>query len=44
MSKATEKRVIVVIMFDRAARVLFGCSADEFFDFSKTHPFAGNSD
>ena len=44
MSKATEKRVIVVIMFDRAARVLFGCSADEFFDFAKTHPFAGNFD
>ncbi|XP_069150148.1 uncharacterized protein [Solanum lycopersicum] len=43
MSKATEKRVIVVIMFDRAARVLFGCSADEFFDFSKTHPFAAAS-
>ncbi|KAL3324742.1 hypothetical protein AABB24_038712 [Solanum stoloniferum] len=44
ISIATEKRVVVVIMFDRAARVLFGCSADEFFDFAKTHPFAGNFD
>ncbi|WMV08527.1 hypothetical protein MTR67_001912 [Solanum verrucosum] len=43
MSIATEKRVVVVIMFDRAARVLFGCSADEFFDFAKTHPFAAAS-
>ncbi|XP_059314697.1 uncharacterized protein LOC132065360 isoform X2 [Lycium ferocissimum] len=40
VSIATEKKVIVVIMFDRAAKVLFGCSADEFFDFAKTHPFA----
>lgn len=40
MSIATEKKVVVVVMFDRAARVLFGCSADEFFDFAKTHPFA----
>ncbi|KAK4358672.1 hypothetical protein RND71_020901 [Anisodus tanguticus] len=30
-------------MFDRAARVLFGCSADDFFDFAKTHPFAGKA-
>lgn len=41
MSIATDTKVFVVIMFDRAARVLFGCSADEFFDFAKTHPFAG---
>ncbi|KAF3642038.1 putative serine carboxypeptidase-like 48-like [Capsicum annuum] len=40
VSIATEKRVVVVIMFDRVARVLFGCSADEFFDFAKTHPCA----
>ncbi|XP_009775798.1 uncharacterized protein [Nicotiana sylvestris] len=40
ISIATDKKVVVVIMFDRAARVLFGCSADEFFDFAKTHPFA----
>ncbi|CAA3022730.1 Hypothetical predicted protein [Olea europaea subsp. europaea] len=40
MSIATDTKVFVVIMFDRAARVLFGCSADEFFDFAKTHPFA----
>ncbi|PIN07303.1 hypothetical protein CDL12_20133 [Handroanthus impetiginosus] len=40
MSIATDAKVFVVIMFDRAARVLFGCSADEFFDFAKTHPYA----
>ncbi|KAL6499780.1 hypothetical protein OROGR_027690 [Orobanche gracilis] len=40
MSIATDTKVFVVIMFDRAARVLFGCSADEFFDFAKTHPYA----
>ena len=31
-------KVFVVIMFDKAARVLFVCSADEFFDFAKLHP------
>ncbi|XP_051153035.1 uncharacterized protein LOC127266720 [Andrographis paniculata] len=40
MSIATDTEVFVVIMFDRAAKVLFGCSADEFFDFAKTHPYA----
>ncbi|CAA0822388.1 Unknown protein [Striga hermonthica] len=40
MSIATDTKVFVVIMFDRAARVLFGCSADEFFDFAKTRPYA----
>ncbi|KAL0436931.1 UNVERIFIED_CONTAM: hypothetical protein Sradi_0401000 [Sesamum radiatum] len=40
MSIATDTKVSVVIMFDRAARVLFGCSADEFFDFAKIHPYA----
>ncbi|KAL3828945.1 hypothetical protein ACJIZ3_017747 [Penstemon smallii] len=43
MSIATETKVFVVIMFDRAARVLFGCSADEFFDFAKTHPYAATT-
>lgn len=43
MSIATDTKVFVVIMFDRAARVLFGCSADEFFDFAKIHPYAGIS-
>ncbi|KAG8371283.1 hypothetical protein BUALT_Bualt13G0071400 [Buddleja alternifolia] len=43
MSIATDTEVIVVIMFDRAARVLFGCSADEFFDFAKTHPYAATT-
>lgn len=40
MSIATDIEVFVVIMFDRAARVLFGCSADEFFEFVKTRPCA----
>ncbi|XP_010267213.1 PREDICTED: uncharacterized protein LOC104604530 [Nelumbo nucifera] len=40
-SVATDEKVFVVICFDRAARVLFGCSADEFFDFAKLNPFAG---
>ena len=42
VSIASDTKVFVVICFDRAARVLFGCSADEFFDFVKLHPFAGN--
>lgn len=29
-----------MICFDRVAKVLFGCSADDFFDFAKLHPFA----
>ncbi|CBI17154.3 hypothetical protein VitviT2T_008951 [Vitis vinifera] len=40
VSIASDTKVFVVICFDRAARVLFGCSADEFFDFVKLHPFA----
>lgn len=43
MSIASDTKVFVVVMFDRAARVLFGCSADEFFDFVKIHPFAGEN-
>lgn len=41
MSIASDTKVFRVICFDRAAKVLFGCSADEFFDFAKLHPFAG---
>lgn len=41
MSVASDTKVFTVICFDRAAKVLFGCSADEFFDFAKLHPFAG---
>lgn len=41
MSVASDTRVFTAICFDRAAKVLFGCSADEFFDFAKLHPFAG---
>lgn len=40
MSIASDTKVFVVVMFDRAARVLFGCSADDFFDFAKLHPFS----
>ncbi|VFQ67240.1 unnamed protein product [Cuscuta campestris] len=43
MSIATDTKVCVVILFDRAARVLFGCSADEFFEFAKSHPFAART-
>ncbi|CAI9104981.1 OLC1v1003788C2 [Oldenlandia corymbosa var. corymbosa] len=40
MSIATDTRALVVVMFDRAARVLFGCTADEFYEFAKIHPSA----
>ncbi|KAI3417291.1 uncharacterized protein J3R85_014561 [Psidium guajava] len=40
MSIATDKKVFTVICFDRVARIMFGTSADEFFDFVKLHPFA----
>ncbi|XVF20302.1 hypothetical protein REPUB_Repub11eG0186500 [Reevesia pubescens] len=39
-SIATDKKVINVVCFDRAAKVIFGCSAQEFFDFASLHPFA----
>ncbi|XLS77188.1 hypothetical protein HN51_061413 [Arachis hypogaea] len=39
MSVATETKVFSVICFDRVARVLFGCSVDDFFHFAKLHPF-----
>ncbi|KAK9999416.1 hypothetical protein SO802_019019 [Lithocarpus litseifolius] len=42
MSIASDTKVFTVICFDRMAKVIFGCSADEFFDFAKLHPFAGN--
>ncbi|KAF9596475.1 hypothetical protein IFM89_012180 [Coptis chinensis] len=40
LSIASDTKVFVVVCFDRAARVLFGCSADEFFDFAKLNPFS----
>ncbi|XP_023753053.1 uncharacterized protein LOC111901436 isoform X1 [Lactuca sativa] len=43
MSVATETKVFEVVMFDRAARVLFGCSAQDFVDFAKLHPFSGET-
>lgn len=43
LSVASDTKVFTVICFDRAAKVLFGCSADEFFDFAKLHPFAATS-
>ncbi|KAJ9540418.1 hypothetical protein OSB04_026924 [Centaurea solstitialis] len=42
MSIATETKVFVVVLFDRAARVLFGSSAQDFIDFAKHHPFSAN--
>ncbi|KAL2331998.1 hypothetical protein Fmac_019579 [Flemingia macrophylla] len=41
MSVATDSAVLTVVCFDRVARLLFGCSADEFFHFVKLHPFSG---
>ncbi|KAL4577019.1 hypothetical protein LXL04_013120 [Taraxacum kok-saghyz] len=41
MSVATDTKVFVVVVFDRAARVLFGCSAQDFIDFAKLHSFSG---
>ncbi|XP_020230989.1 uncharacterized protein LOC109811614 [Cajanus cajan] len=41
MSVATDTQVLTVVCFDRVARLLFGCSADEFFHFAKLHPFSG---
>uniref|UniRef100_A0A1J3HSS2 Replication factor A C-terminal domain-containing protein n=1 Tax=Noccaea caerulescens TaxID=107243 RepID=A0A1J3HSS2_NOCCA len=38
MSIATDTSVKTVICFDRVATVLFGCSADEFFHFTKLNP------
>ncbi|XP_004290597.1 PREDICTED: uncharacterized protein LOC101296825 [Fragaria vesca subsp. vesca] len=43
MSVASDSKVFTVICFDRVAKVLFGCSADEFFDFAKFHPFAATN-
>ncbi|KAF5205794.1 Replication factor-a carboxy-terminal domain protein [Thalictrum thalictroides] len=40
LSVAWETKVFVVVCFDRVARVLFGCSADEFFDLAKLNPLA----
>ncbi|CAL0332302.1 unnamed protein product [Lupinus luteus] len=41
MSVATDTKVVTVICFDRIAKVLFGCSADQFFDFARLHPLSG---
>ncbi|WCJ41575.1 hypothetical protein M5689_022437 [Euphorbia peplus] len=43
LSIATDTNVVNVICFDRAAKVLFGCSADQFFDFAKFHPFSAEN-
>ncbi|KAK7859000.1 hypothetical protein CFP56_009653 [Quercus suber] len=42
MSIASYTKVLTVICLDRVARVLFGCSADDFFNFAKLHLFTGN--
>ncbi|KAJ7519811.1 hypothetical protein O6H91_20G056700 [Diphasiastrum complanatum] len=38
LSVATEDKVMVVVAFDRAARVLMGCSADDFYKFVSHDP------
>ncbi|KAK9078520.1 hypothetical protein SSX86_002577 [Deinandra increscens subsp. villosa] len=43
MSVATDKEVFVVVLFDRSARLLFGSSAQVFFDFTNIHPFSGEN-
>lgn len=43
VSIATDKQVKTVVCFDRAARVLFGCSADEFFRFANLNPLAAGT-
>ncbi|KAI3893505.1 hypothetical protein MKX03_022833 [Papaver bracteatum] len=40
VSIAASEEVFVVVMFDRVARVLIGCSADEFFNFTMDNPSA----
>ncbi|XP_076906743.1 uncharacterized protein LOC143562970 [Bidens hawaiensis] len=43
MSVATDTNVSVVVLFDRAARVLFGCSAQELLDLTNINPFYGET-
>uniref|UniRef100_A0A7N0T7U2 Replication factor A C-terminal domain-containing protein n=1 Tax=Kalanchoe fedtschenkoi TaxID=63787 RepID=A0A7N0T7U2_KALFE len=43
VSIATDTEVFVVICFDRVAKVLLGCSADELFHFAKFHPFTATT-
>ncbi|XP_009413183.1 uncharacterized protein LOC103994548 [Musa acuminata AAA Group] len=40
VSVGTVDRVMVVVCFDRVARVLMGCSADDWTDFLGAHPSA----
>ncbi|KAI5061467.1 hypothetical protein GOP47_0023972 [Adiantum capillus-veneris] len=40
LSIATEDKVFPVVAFDRAARSLMGCSADEFYHFASCNPCA----
>ncbi|VVA91082.1 unnamed protein product [Arabis nemorensis] len=42
MSIATDTSVKTVVCFDRAATVLFGCSADDLFHFTKLNPLAAS--
>ncbi|OMO76896.1 hypothetical protein CCACVL1_15355 [Corchorus capsularis] len=42
-SIAWGKKNFDVVCFDRAAKDIFGCSAQEFFDFDTLHPFAVKS-
>lgn len=40
LSIATDTMVMPVMCFDRAAQVLFGCTCDEFREFTRIHPSA----
>ncbi|XP_017983172.1 PREDICTED: uncharacterized protein LOC108663466 [Theobroma cacao] len=42
-SIATDTKVLNVVCFDRAAKVIFGCSAQQFFDFATLHPYAAKN-
>ncbi|CAA7387715.1 unnamed protein product [Spirodela intermedia] len=43
ISVATPDRVVAVMCFDRVAQGLFGCPADEFFDFCRVNPDAAET-
>ncbi|KAL6905287.1 hypothetical protein ACP4OV_002888 [Aristida adscensionis] len=43
LSVATHDRVVPVVLFDRAARVLMGCSADELAGLFAAHPGAARA-
>ncbi|XVE83590.1 hypothetical protein DITRI_Ditri16bG0099100 [Diplodiscus trichospermus] len=42
-SIATDTRVITVMCLERDAKIIFGCSAQQFFDFATRHPGAAKN-